>query len=761
MSSGADESRKPTIEKQVSDSSDDSRTLHDLERSNTLKDFAPVIDDDFVPLSDDEINQFFDALDANKDGYVNFQELEAKLREVHEELAPEPKKHHLLHPERRDAEKGIDHKGDGLHKFLCHIMPECSAELNREEFIKHVKCWDVPSQKGAKDAHKEDVEQEKRIPFRRRIRAYWAVHGPNIIFLAIVIAFIIAAGLWQCLIYVTNPGARAALGWGVIVAKLCAGIIYPVMGFMLLSMSRWLSTFLRRFWTISRYVNWDLSQKFHIYMSCVGLFFASLHAIGHLVGDFLYSTRPAQQDDLVAYFGPQILPQTYGDWIRSLPGWSGLTCIILFWIISLMSLPWVRKTSYEAFQLAHLLMFPLIGLLCAHGTAHVLQDPMYGYWIAFPALMVVMERSWRFIVTFIRLPATMKVLDDETVVITCKHPRGRDYKYAAGQYILVQVPKISLFQWHPFTISSCRGNELSVHIKADGDWTKKLRDLESEDGHIEIGLDGPYGAPAQRFYDYDYSIIVGGGIGITPFSAILTDLEENFSSSKNPWEESRRRSRDTSRPGSRATSRPRSRRSGRSRSRPSNPSNTLAVPPFNSSRSDTNDSNNKTRLHNPDRRVDFHWTVREKNNLLWFSDLLNRAITNSAPLAEAGKLDLNINTHITAKREDISVYIFRYVLDGYRTREAPFSALTGLKQRSHFGRPDFGKILEKHYEELVADGVQEMKVGVFVSFLAHDLRFFVGRVRLMSSCSTVEHLLLARSCRMRVMNLLLGRRGRD
>lgn len=700
------------IEKKDSDLTDGSHTLHDLERTDILKDFAPVHDDDFVPLSDDEINKFFDALDANKNGSVNFEELEAKLRHAHKELAPEPKKHHLLHPERRDAEKGLSHEGDGLHRFLCHIMPDCSSELNREEFVKHVRSWNVPSQKGAKDAHKEDVEQEKRIPFRRRIRAYWAVHGPNIIFLAIVIAFIVAAGLWQCLIYVTNPGARAALGWGIIMAKLAAGTIYPIMGFMLLSMSRWLSTFLRRFWTVSRFVNWDLSQAFHIYLSCVGLFFATLHAIAHLTGDILYSSRPGQASDVAAYFGEEILPLTYGDWVRSLPGWTGITCILMFWIISLMSLPYVRKKSYEAFQLAHLLMFPLIGLLCAHGTAHILQAPMYGYWIVFPALLVVFERSWRFIVSFIKLPANMKVLDDETVVITCKHPRGKDYKYAAGQYILVQVPQISLFQWHPFTISTCRGNVLQVHIKADGDWTKKLRELESEDGSIKIGLDGPYGAPAQRFYDYDYSIIVGGGIGITPFSAILTDLEESFSEERNPWDDNRRKSRDsrrksTSRPGSRSVSRAISRHSSRiGRSRDTSPSRRNEQTPGRTS----ND-----RLHNPERRVDFHWTVREKNNLLWFSDLLNRAIVGAGPLAEQGKLDLNINTHITAKREDISVYIFRYILDGYRTRSAPYSALTGLKQRSHFGRPDFERILEKHYEDLVEDGVKEKKVGVFVS----------------------------------------------
>lgn len=69
------------------------------------------------------------------------------------------------------------------------------------------------------------------------------------------------------------------------------------------------------------------------------------------------------------------------------------------------------------------------------------------------------------------------------------------------------------------------------------------------------------------------------------------------------------------------------------------------------------------------------------------------------------------------KRKNISTHVFRYILDGYRTEAAPYSALTGLKQRSHFGRPDFGEILERHFQDLVEDGVVERKVGVLVSLL--------------------------------------------
>lgn len=465
---------------------------------------------------------------------------------------------------------------------------------------------------------------------------------------------------------------------------------------MLLSMSRHFSTFLLRSYIISKFINWDLSQAFHIKMSIVGLFFASLHAIGHLTGSFLYGSRPAQQADVARILGPDTVPRPYIAYVRSLPGWSGIAGLGLFWIISLLSMPLICKRSYEVFQLGHLLMFSLIGLLCAHGTAALLQTPMLGYWLAFPALLVIFERAWRLIKGFMSLSARAKVLDSDTMLITCKHPCGRNWRYSAGQYILLQVPKVSFFQWHPFTISSCRGNILQVHIKFDGDWTNKLRDVLPEDEDVRVSIDGPFGAPAQRFYDYDQSIIVGGGIGITPFSAILTDLEESFTERRNLWAE-RGRSRSISRK--------------RSRSRPS--SVTLTNP--NEHALLDKAIATASRHPNPKRRVGLHWTVREKNNLLWFADLLNRAIDGAVPLAKHGNLELNIDTHITAKRKSISTHVFRYLLDGYRTPAAPYSALTGLKQPSYFGRPDFGAILDKHFQDLVDDGVREKKVGVFVS----------------------------------------------
>lgn len=41
-------------------------------------------------------------------------------------------------------------------------------------------------------------------------------------------------------------------------------------------------------------------------------------------------------------------------------------------------------------------------------------------------------------------------------------------------------------------------------------------------------VDGPYGAPAQDFRNYDVLLLIGLGIGATPFISILRDLLNNI-----------------------------------------------------------------------------------------------------------------------------------------------------------------------------------------------------------------------------------------
>ncbi|KAE8267158.1 hypothetical protein A4X09_0g5188 [Tilletia walkeri] len=734
------------------------------------------------PLTDEEILSFFHDISGSKTAsHITFAQLEAKLHQVHEVLAPNPKKHHLHHPSRAELEGG-----NGLHSFLVSLLPDvddgekqsgeaeqsqrdinANFQISKDDFLKEVQGWNVPSpDQSRSDAQAEEadaVEYEKKLPFRRKLAAHWSVEGPTYLFMTFVIALQLAFGLWQGFIYVKNQPIRQALGWGVIVAKFSAGALYPTLFFMLISMSRWIATLLRRSYLISRFINADFHQSFHVRLSIVGLLLATLHAIGHLTGTFLYSSRPGQAQDVIAAGKPV---RSYREYVSTLPGWSGLVSLGLFWTIALLSSPKIRKWNYEVFQIGHLLMFPMVGFLAAHGTAKLLQGPMLGYWLVFPTIAILLERLHRIYRSLRPIQARLEVLDDDTVCLTARHPRNKDWRYSAGQYILLQIPRLSKFQFHPFTISACVDDCLQVHIKtSEGDWTSALRELALEvgpDADVRIGIDGPFGAPAQRFYDYQKSIIVGSGIGITPFVAALTDLEQKaIQGDISPWRKrrlpsmQRALSRTTSFP-AQVVTRMRSRSSSTSDVNGNRTSGLVSSAALREALSNgKRQSDDEATIiaaegetavapspqkeaekdstavpSSKQRRVDFIWLVRDKSHLLWFSDLLNRvadyasshrkqqqegtdATTRASGSTDVEPVDLRINTFITAKRKNISTHVFRILLDRYRSDASPVSALTGLRTESSFGRPDLEAIMTKFYEDVVLTEGFRGNIGVF------------------------------------------------
>jgi len=153
------------------------------------------------------------------------------------------------------------------------------------------------------------------------------------------------------------------------------------------------------------------------------------------------------------------------------------------------------------------------------------------------------------------------------------HPSGAmelriikpSFKYTAGQWLFVQVPELSKLQWHPFTITSAPEDPyVSVHIRQVGDWTHALgerigvgpsvvasltkaamKGSEKEaSGPVGFGrgdfvefdpstsnkslpsvrIDGPYGAPAEDVFNSEVAVLVGAGIGVTPFASILKHI---------------------------------------------------------------------------------------------------------------------------------------------------------------------------------------------------------------------------------------------
>ncbi|KAH9987187.1 NADPH oxidase [Russula vinacea] len=137
----------------------------------------------------------------------------------------------------------------------------------------------------------------------------------------------------------------------------------------------------------------------------------------------------------------------------------------------------------------------------------------------------------------------------------------------AGQYIFICCPEISYFQWHPFTLTSAPEEDyISVHIRVVGDFTRELAKAlgcdfdkksgeKSEKGEKGAGgkvvgtdvtppvnrilprimVDGPFGSASEDFLKYETVLLVGAGIGVTPFASILKSIwyrMNNFNNSK-------------------------------------------------------------------------------------------------------------------------------------------------------------------------------------------------------------------------------------
>jgi NADPH oxidase 1 len=121
--------------------------------------------------------------------------------------------------------------------------------------------------------------------------------------------------------------------------------------------------------------------------------------------------------------------------------------------------------------------------------------------------------------------------------------------YKPGQWLFINVPEVSSTQWHPFTITSCPHDDyISIHVRQVGDFTRSLgdalgcgpsqeKDLEGLDpmGMYEIAyqngqtmpklrVDGPYGAPAEDVFDNEIAVLIGTGIGVTPWASILKNI---------------------------------------------------------------------------------------------------------------------------------------------------------------------------------------------------------------------------------------------
>ncbi|EAU36645.1 hypothetical protein ATEG_03371 [Aspergillus terreus NIH2624] len=303
-----------------------------------------------------------------------------------------------------------------------------------------------------------------------------------------------------------------------------------------------------------RWLPLEETAWFHRQTAYALLLFVILHVAAHYVN--FYNVEKDQ-------IRPNTAVQMHFTEAGGITGHVMLFCMMLMYTTSHHR---IRQQSFETFWYTHHLFVPFLLALYTHATGCFVRDtkepisPFAGHrfwnhclgyegwrWELVGGGLYLIERLYR------------EIRSRRQTVITkvIRHPydameiqfRKDSMNYKAGQWLFIQVPEVSSNQWHPFTITSCPFDPyVSIHVRQVGDFTRALgdalgcgpaqaRDLEGLDpmGMYEVALengqkmptlrvDGPYGAPAEDVFENEIAVLIGTGIGVTPWASILKNI---------------------------------------------------------------------------------------------------------------------------------------------------------------------------------------------------------------------------------------------
>ncbi|XP_076847030.1 NADPH oxidase 5 [Brachyhypopomus gauderio] len=170
--------------------------------------------------------------------------------------------------------------------------------------------------------------------------------------------------------------------------------------------------------------------------------------------------------------------------------------------------------------------------------------------------------------------------------------------------------------------------------------------------NIKCYVDGPYGTPTRQIFTSEHAVLIGAGIGITPFASILQSIMYRY------------------------------------RMRKQN------CPKCSYSWCETiKDSEMNLR------KVDFVWINRDQKSFEWFVSLLTKLEMDQADEEPEGRfLEMHMYMTSALSKNDMKAIGLQMALDLLAKKEKRDS-ITGLRTRTQPGRPDWGKVFQKVSKE--------------------------------------------------------------
>ncbi|XP_076805586.1 dual oxidase 2-like isoform X1 [Clavelina lepadiformis] len=327
-------------------------------------------------------------------------------------------------------------------------------------------------------------------------------------------------------------GLRRIAGYGVSITRGAASAMMFTYCSILVTMCRNTITALRETF-LHRYIPFDSAVTMHKIIAWLALVFTVMHIIGHSLNIYAISTQPA--GDLTCLFRDYWRPSDelpkfhYWCW-QTLTGITGVLLTLIIIVMYIFASDYSRQRVFKWFWWTHNFgYFGVYFFMVFHGSGFLVQDPFFYYFFLGPGILYTLDKLYSVSRSKTEIAVVKaELLPSEVTYLEFKRPSTFDYK--AGQWVRIACLSQSPSEYHPFTLTSAPSEDtLKLHIRAVGPWTINLRNIYNpevlrDSPYPKLYLDGPFGEGHQDWYKFDVSVLVGGGIGVTPFASILKDL---------------------------------------------------------------------------------------------------------------------------------------------------------------------------------------------------------------------------------------------